>query len=68
VDKYVFREKPSDTDANSSNCTVNAFANQIHKDRYGFHPYVWEIANMVRSGAMTRDEGMVQYAIRELRT
>lgn len=72
-------EKPSDTDANSSNCTVNALANQIHKDRYGFHPYVWEIANMVRSSAMTRDEGlekiersedqnMVQYAIRELRT
>ncbi|MDH3972739.1 MAG: hypothetical protein OEV42_00550 [Deltaproteobacteria bacterium] len=51
-------EKPSDTDANSSNCTVNALANEIHKDRYGFHPYVWEIANMVRSGAMTRDEGL----------
>lgn len=51
-------EKPSDTDANSSNCTVNALANQLHKDRYGFHPYVWEIANMVRAGAMTRTEGL----------
>jgi len=70
-------EKPSDTDANSSNCTVNALANQIHKDKYGFHPYVWEIANMVRSGAMTRgeglekietpeDKGMVQFAEKEL--
>ncbi len=51
-------EKPDDTDANSTNCLLNAFANQVHKDRYGFHPYVWEIANMVRSGAMTREEGL----------
>ncbi len=70
-------EKPDDTDANSTNCLLNAFANQVHKDRYGFHPYVWEIANMVRSGAMTRAEGlekvespespeMVEYAKRGL--
>lgn len=51
-------EKPTDTDANSTNCLLNAFANQVHKDRYGFHPYAWEIANMVRSGAMTRAEGL----------
>lgn len=51
-------EKPIDTDANSTNCLLNAYANQIHKDRYGYHPYVWEIANMVRSGAMTRENGM----------
>ncbi len=25
--------------------------------KYGFHPYVWEIANMVREGIMTREEG-----------
>lgn len=51
-------EKPIDTDANSTNCLLNAYANQIHKDRYGYHPYVWEIANMVRTGAMTRQDGM----------
>ena len=51
-------EKPDDTDANSTNCLLNAFANHVHKDRYSFHPYVWEIANMVRSGAMTRVEGL----------
>lgn len=70
-------EKPDDTDANSTNCLLNALANQIHKERYGFHPYAWEIANMVRSGAMTREKGiekietmenpaMVEYARREL--
>ncbi|MBE0616969.1 MAG: hypothetical protein IH608_03435 [Proteobacteria bacterium] len=53
-------EKPEDTDANSTNCLLNAFANQVHKERYGFHPYAWEIANMVRSGAMSREEGLAK--------
>ena len=51
-------ERPNDTDPNSSNCTLNAFANQVHRIRYDFHPYVWEIANMVRTGVLTRDEGV----------
>jgi len=48
---------PKDTDSNSSNCLLNAFANDLHLKRYQFHPYVWEIANMVREGVMTREEG-----------
>ena len=51
-------EKPDDTDPNSSNCLLNAYANQIHRKRYNFHPYVWEIANMVREGVMSREEGL----------
>jgi len=51
-------ERPNDTDPNSSNCTLNAFANQVHRSRYDFHPYVWEIANMVRTGVLTREEGI----------
>jgi hypothetical protein len=47
-------KKPDDTDANSTNCLLNALANQIHKERYKFHPYDWELANMVRCGVMTR--------------
>ena len=50
--------KPDDTDPNSSNCLLNAYANQIHRQRYQFHPYVWEIANMVREGVMSREEGL----------
>ncbi len=49
---------PDDTDPNSSNCTLNAYANHIHRERYRFHPYVWEIANMVRTGELSREEGM----------
>jgi len=49
---------PSDTDTNSTNCLLNAFANQRHIQRHHFHPYVWEIANMVRQGVMTREEGI----------
>ncbi len=51
-------EKPDDTDPNSTNCLLNAFANNVHRKAYGFHPYVWEIANMVRQGVMTREEGL----------
>ncbi len=53
-------EKPDDTDHNSTNCLLNAFANNVHRKRYGFHPYVWEIANMVRQGVMTREEGLAK--------
>jgi hypothetical protein len=49
---------PTDVDTNSTNCTLNAFANQLHIDRYGFHPYVQEIANMVRQGSMSREEAL----------
>ncbi|HVN95526.1 MAG TPA: hypothetical protein VMT62_03785 [Syntrophorhabdaceae bacterium] len=49
---------PTNTDTNSTNCLLNAFANQVHLERHKFHPYVWEIANMVRQGVMTREEGM----------
>jgi predicted PP-loop superfamily ATPase len=48
---------PTDTDTNSSNCLLNAHANDVHIKKYGFHPYVWEIANMVREGVMTREAG-----------
>lgn len=49
---------PEDTDSNSTNCLLNAFANQSHLERHKFHPYVLEIANMVRQGVMNREEGI----------
>jgi tRNA(Ile)-lysidine synthase TilS/MesJ len=51
-------EAPLDTDTNSTNCLLNAFANQVHLRRHGFHPYVLEIGSMVRQGVMSRDDGM----------
>ncbi len=49
---------PTDTDANSTNCLLNSFAIQDHIDKYGFHPYAFEIAGLVREGYMTREEGL----------
>ncbi len=51
-------QSPTDTDTNSSNCLLNAFANHCHLQRHRFHPYVLEIANMVRQGVMDREEGI----------
>ncbi len=41
----------------STNCLLNAFVNQLYEKAYGYNPYVWEIANMVREGVMTREDG-----------
>ena len=51
-------KQPQDTDANSTNCLLNSFANQVHINKYGFHPYAFEIAGLVRSGVISREEGI----------
>ena len=56
---------PTDTDTNSTNCLLNAFANQVHKDRFNFHPYVFEIANLVRQGHMSRLDGIKKIEAKE---
>lgn len=52
--------KPLDTDPNSTNCLLNALANHLHRERFKFHPYAWEIAGIVRSGSMDRDQGITK--------
>ncbi len=56
---------PTDTDANSSNCLLNAYANHCHIQRHGFHPYVLEIANMVRQKVMNRNEGIEKIYVKQ---
>lgn len=51
-------EKPTDTDGNSTNCLLNAYANRDHIARHGFHPYAYELSGLVRSGAMEREEAL----------
>ena len=51
-------EQPEDTDSNSSNCLLNSFANQVHIKKYGFHPYAFEVSGLIRTGVMTREEGI----------
>jgi len=54
---------PKDTDSNSTNCLLNGFANQMHIKQYGFHPYAFEIAGLVREGYMTREEGLKKLSV-----
>lgn len=56
--KQVGWEPPRNTDGNSSNCLLNSYANQRHLERYGFHPYAFEISSIVRNGCITREEGI----------
>ncbi len=56
-------KRPDDTDANSTNCLLNAFANEVHISRYGFHPYAFEIAGLVRGGHMNREEGLEKLSV-----
>ena len=51
-------ESPENTDGNSSNCLLNSYANQSHVVRFGYHPYAFEISNLIREGYMTREEGL----------
>ncbi|MFH0976973.1 MAG: hypothetical protein V1874_14415 [Spirochaetota bacterium] len=53
-------EEPLDTDPNSSNCVLNALANYLHRKRFNFHPYAWEMAGIVRSGSMKREDGIAK--------
>ncbi len=55
-------QKPDDTDANSTNCLLNAFANQVHIEKFGVNPYAYEIAELVRIGCMSREEGLARLA------
>jgi tRNA(Ile)-lysidine synthase TilS/MesJ len=51
-------KKPKDTDPNSTNCLLNSFANMIHKEKFGFHPYALELANLVREGYLDRQDAL----------
>ena len=51
-------EKPDDTDPNSTNCQLNSLGIDVHRERFGFHPYAFELAGLVRAGYMKRDEAI----------
>ena len=60
--QYLGWKRPSDTDSNSSNCLLNTLGISIHQKKYGFHPYISEVANMVREGVMSRKEALEKMA------
>jgi hypothetical protein len=47
-------EAPKDVDPNSSNCVLNSYGNVMHKERFHFHPYAFELAGLVREGFLDR--------------
>ncbi|HNQ50083.1 MAG TPA: 7-cyano-7-deazaguanine synthase [Candidatus Omnitrophota bacterium] len=49
---------PEGLDSNSTNCLLNTYANHVHIDKLKFHPYAFEIAGMVRTGVMKREDGL----------
>jgi hypothetical protein len=49
---------PDDVDVHSTNCLLNSYANIIHKEKYGYHPYVFEMAKLVREGYLARSEAL----------
>lgn len=51
-------EMEQETDANSTNCLLNTYANHIHMNRFGYHPYCMELASLVRQGIIERDEAL----------
>ncbi len=56
--KLLGWEKPDDTDPNSTNCLLNALGIDVHKKRFSFHPYAFELGGLVRSGYMDREEAI----------
>jgi tRNA(Ile)-lysidine synthase TilS/MesJ len=56
--KSIGWKKPQNTDMNSTNCLLNSYANSIHIRDYGYNPYCLEIANLVREGFLSREEGL----------
>ncbi len=57
--------RPKDTDSNSSNCLLNSLGIRVHKEKYQFHPYIQEVANMVREGVMSREDAIAKMAVAE---
>jgi tRNA(Ile)-lysidine synthase TilS/MesJ len=51
-------QKPDDTDPNSTNCLLNAYANAVHVRQFGYNPYTFELAKLVREGALEREDAL----------
>jgi tRNA(Ile)-lysidine synthase TilS/MesJ len=49
--------RPVDTGITSTNCRLNDLGVFIHSNRHGFHPYALEIAEQLRAGTMSLEEG-----------
>lgn len=53
-------KKPEGLDPNSTNCRLNAAAIEDHRRRFGFHPYAFELAKLVREGLIRRADALAR--------
>lgn len=52
--------KPADTGRASTNCLLNDYAIQAHEKVFQFHPYVFELATLVRRGLLARENALAK--------
>lgn len=52
--------RPTDTGLNSSNCRLNDLGVLMHWRKHGFHPYEGELADLVRTGVMSREDALAK--------
>ncbi|KPJ49773.1 hypothetical protein AMJ40_04765 [candidate division TA06 bacterium DG_26] len=57
IAEYGWR-RPDEVDANSTNCLLNSFANQLHRAQHGYNPYVFELSKLVREGYLERRDAL----------
>lgn len=57
ISKYGWK-KPKDVDGCSSNCTLNTFNNYVHQLMYQYHPYEYELSQLVRAGQLSRRQAI----------
>lgn len=48
----------TDTGRNSSNCRLNDLGIALHHKKHGTHPYIFETAEQVRAGLLSRDAAL----------
>ena len=59
ISTYGWR-RPEEVDPNSTNCLINSFANRLHFQQYGYNPYVFELAKLVREGYLEREDALLR--------
>ncbi|MBI3558081.1 MAG: hypothetical protein HY074_17595 [Deltaproteobacteria bacterium] len=51
---------PENLDGCSSNCALNAVGNLCHEKKFGFHPYAFELSQLIRKNLLDRDEALAK--------
>jgi tRNA(Ile)-lysidine synthase TilS/MesJ len=53
-------KRVTDVGLNSSNCRLNDLGIALHHGQHGFHPYAFEMSELIRAGVMTRERALAK--------